>query len=170
LATSLSPLSDIERAILKEHFFDLDSVSWESRLTHLIYSTGMHPAVPADPARWNLHIETDILVWNRPKTRELVSVPIDPDIRGWVEEMISFLSSTPRQPQAVKEAVRKFGVEIGLPGLRPRGLRHDYIFRVLAARGIMEARELSGTTTRILMGYARRQLARDALRDPRGLF
>jgi hypothetical protein len=170
VADSLHPLTDRERATLKAGFRDWDPTSTDSRITHLLYSTGMHPVCLGNPLEFYLVVQDGIFTWERAKTRMQISVPVDPDVEPWAEALLSELRIQPLHPVTVNERVHAFGQTIDLPGLTPRGLRHDFSYRALKARGLGEARELTGTTTEILANYARRELARDVARDPRGLF
>ncbi len=165
---SLSPLSDLERATLLRAF-SLDD-SFESRLTHLLFSTGMHPSVAARPGAHRLHLEDGILVWNRPKTGRMIAVPVDPAIAPWLPVLIEQLREARFHPVTVNQKVHEFGEKWGLSGLTPRGLRHDFANRAAVSQGIISARELTGTTTDILMGYARRELSKATAKDPKGLF
>ncbi len=130
----------------------------------------MHPACLGNPRRWAMSLSETVLTWRRAKTEQQVSVPIDPDIRDWLGDLISSLEERPIHPVNVAKMVRAFGEAHGLSGLTPRTLRHDYAYRAVQSQGFMAARELTGTTTEILMGYARRQMAEAASRDPKGLF
>jgi integrase len=165
---SLTPLSDQERKQLLDAFARDDS--FESRLTHLFFSTGMHPIVAARPKSHRLHLEGDILVWNRPKTNRLIAVPIDSSIKPWVPDLLKELQEAGHHPVNLAQKVGIFGERYGLAGLTPRGLRHDFANRAVESLGFIAARELTGTTTDILMGYARRDLSKQAAKDPKGLF
>lgn len=162
MATSTTPLSDDERTALLRNFVK-DPDSLESQLSHLIYSTGMHPAVPADPTRWNVHVETHgdvrLLVWVRPKNKKLVAIPYDPGLDPWFPNLLEVLRLKRYHPVYVNQLVHAFGTRSGILGLTPRSLRHDYCFRAVGKHGVVIARELTGTTTDVLMGYARRQIS-----------
>lgn len=170
MADSLHPLSDGERLRLKDAFRHWDAVSVDSQLTHILYSTGMHPACLADPARWSMSVGDGLVTWDRAKTRTQVSVPLDPDLLPFLERRIADLRARPIHPVNIAKAVGRFGAKASVAGLTPRGLRHDFAYRAVVAQGFIAARELTGTTTAILMGYARRELAREAGRNPKGLF
>lgn len=168
VADSVSPLSDSERQILLAAF--RADQTMPSKLTHFHYSTGAHPAVASDPKHWRLRVEDGNVVWNRPKTRAFVAVPIDPEISGWLSWLIDYLEAAAYHPVTINKLVASFGQKIGLPGLRPRGLRHDFCYRAVQSWGMADARTLTGTSLPVLMSYAARDLAKRASKDPRGLF
>ena len=165
---SLSPLSDSERRHLLAAFAQDDS--FPSKVAHTIFSTGAHPVVLARPGSHRLHLEDGTLVWNRPKTGRLIAVPVDPSIAPWLPSLIEELREARFHPVRINQLVHAFGEKWGLPGLTPRGLRHDFANRAVESQGLIAARELTGTTTEVLMGYARRELSKQAARDPKGLF
>jgi integrase len=172
---SVDRLSDPDRATLLRAFAMRSAdADLAYRVTRFIFSTGAHPAVLSDPARWNLRIEGAMLTWHRPKTDQEVNVPIDPAIEGWLPAFIDQLEVEHRHPVFVNRLVHRFGEQTGLPDITPRTLRHDYSYRALESQGLLAARALTGTTTRTLLGYsgskASKVAAQQAADNPKGLF
>ena len=130
----------------------------------------MHPCVLAEALRHHLTIGDSVISWNRPKTRKPIHVPVDPAIASWVGDLIQTAMIMPVHRVTLAQKVGGFGRSVGLVGLTPRGLRHDFAYRVVLARGVLSAREYTGTTTDVLFGYANRQMAAEDAKDPRGLF
>ena len=151
------PLADDERAVLVASFPRFDDV--RSHLTHLIYSTGAHPCVFSYPNNWNFQREGRTLTWNRPKTDRAVAVPLDQTMLTWLDSLVLHLKERQVSAIRINQLVHDHGERIGMGWLSPRTLRHDFAWRAVQKYGIIEAREYTGTTTEVLMGYARRELA-----------
>lgn len=169
MADSTHPLSETERHTLVRAF-GLYPADLDGQLTHVLFSTGMHPTCLGNPKRWRMNLSDGILTWNRAKTDQMVSVPVDPAIANYLPDLLNALEERPMHPVNVAKAVKRFGEKSGVFGLTPRTLRHDFAFRAVEARGPVDARELTGTTTDVLMSYARREIAKAVAKDPKGLF
>jgi integrase len=172
---SVDRLSDADRATLERAFTEsAPTAGLAYKVTRFIFATGAHPLVVGDPKRWNLRQEGALLVWHRPKTSQEVNVPLDPRIAEWVPSFLAEMAAEPRTAVYVNKLVHRFGASVGLPNITPRTLRHDYSYRALEGQGLLSARALTGTTTRVLLRYAgskaSKQAALKAAADPKGLF
>jgi hypothetical protein len=171
---SVNRLADEDRARLLAAFEAQAPLGgFDYMVTRLLYETGMHPAVLSDPELCLLRIVSTkgvpLLTWLRKKTNQPIKVSIPKSIQdaGWLPGFIEALKVEKRNPVFLNEVVHRFGrTKAGLPALTPRTLRHDFIFRKLKERGLLDARALSGTTTPILLRYAGEiQTEEAALRD-----
>jgi integrase len=170
---SVNRLADEDRARLLAAFEAQAPLGgFDYFVTRLIYETGMHPSVLCEVELRLLRIVTtpqgvQLLQWRRPKTTQLVETSIPKPIAGWLPGFIEELKAVKRNPVFINEVVHRFGrTKADLPALTPRTLRHDFAFRKLSQRGLLDARSLSGTTTQILLRYSGEIQTREAaLRD-----
>ncbi len=158
-----------------------DRWPWPPRRVLLfLYYTGAHPEVLVHPRRRHLVVREDHLQWFRPKNRKPMSMPITDNLRPWIEEFVAGL----REPQEhkfvtsyyrvkgmartdplrarqqdvcylpVTYLVKRVSVEIGLPGLSPRGIRHDRGERIRQVRGdLADVQNYLGTTPSVAARY-----------------
>jgi len=164
---STEPLSPEDETIVREwsaaHALDADpGTRRQARTIALLFRTGMHPVVLALPVEFRLRYSYPprVLSWNRPKTLRPIRCPLKESELPWLEDFLKTL--TPLDPSRIRQIVHEGGAKMGMPELTPRALRHDLAAR-LAERNVNAARELTGTTLRVLIGYAQRREARDAL-------
>jgi len=116
------------------------------------YHTGIHPAGLRRAAKNGLRLDRGKVCWNRPKTAKPIAVPIPRSMEVWVPAFIR--AQTGRSEKTYQRIVEEAGVALGLPGLTPRSLRHDYLTRVAETTGdIREVQRLGGTTMATAIGY-----------------
>ena len=96
-------------------FRDFDLVAEESRITHVLFSTGMHPVCLGNPLEFLLVMSDGLFTWERAKTRAQVSVPVDPAVEPWADDLLAGFRSRPLHPTNVNQAVHRFGRSINLP-------------------------------------------------------
>lgn len=164
LKSSTQPLPPEDEELVRnwcfEHAHDADeAVRRWARTTAMLFTFGMHPIVLTQPRyeiRWNP--KRRVLTWLRPKTYEFMEFPLAEGKLPWIEEFLGDLR--PLDPSAIKRAVRKAGLRMGVPKLCPRNLRHDVAARLVERGSISAARKLTGTTPRVLLGYAMRAEAK----------
>lgn len=91
--------------------------------------TGMHVSVLAEPKKYNLRIDKDEIVWDRPKKKGKVaytSIPISKHIDFKLQEFIDDLKKRKRRGsrQYFYELVKECGEKAGIFNVSPMSLRH----------------------------------------------
>ncbi len=164
MASTTAPLSQEDQARLESQLKVLPPDDFSVRLVQMFFRTGIHPKVLADPERYSLSIDGDVLTWRRTKNLQYIRFPIVPEIRDWLPEFIVDLETRSHgkyRGRAVNRAlyylrlVKQVGVSIGIPGLSCRGLRHTAIWKCMRKfHDVNEARRLFGVTAQIALNYA----------------
>lgn len=94
-------------------------------LVVMFLSTGMHPAVLADPSAFSCAWDADFISWKRPKTLKPITLAWSAAMReGDALEDITRLKGLTRQ--YLHGLVSSAGDEAGIKDANPRALRHDY--------------------------------------------
>jgi integrase len=164
--STTTPLEDDERQLLLTNVRRRDDIG--ARTTWFIYSTGAHPWCLSNPKLSRFRVTEDQGMKHlnfrlaKPATRRDpdLHVPLNPEIQPWVQAFIE--SELGYSEREYYRRVTMFGESIGLEGLSPRTLRHDFCLRILTAVDwdVEAAKPLTGTTTEVLLGYARRRRQR----------
>lgn len=162
--TSTQPLSPDDEEVVRnwclENAYSTDPVvRRQARTTAVLFTFGMHPIVLTQPRyelKWNP--KRRVLTWFRAKTFEAMEFPLAEGKLPWIEEFLGDLR--PMDPTAIHSVVMRAGRRMGVPRLCPRALRHDVAARVVERGSISAARKLTGTTPRVLLGYALRAEAK----------
>lgn len=115
-------------------------------------ATGIHPIDLSLADEANLRVEGVYAKWDRAKNNRPMEVPLPPDVQPWAQD---FVESLPRYSTNVWGAlVRKIGVQVGLPFLSPRAMRHTAIKVALDKTGsISDAQRFAGATRPVTLGY-----------------
>jgi len=121
------PLTDLEyNKLLKA----ATSRSEECKKIILLYRwAGMHESVLAEPIKYNLRVENDRIIWDRPKkkgkeayTSIKISKNVDFDVSAFIDELKKRKRRISRQ--YFYDVVKNCGLEAGLKGISPMSLRH----------------------------------------------
>lgn len=134
MTDSVHVLTERERLKISEAFSTWPP-SRATRFSELIYRSGMHPVVLAEPETWGLHTEGEFLLWIRPKNRKPIPLPMEPELKPWFSDWWDSYKARPVAREQIWSNIRDFGRQVGVRGLSPRGLRHTFLFR-LAASGL----------------------------------
>lgn len=150
------------RAWVRAHVFDPDpGVREWARVTAAFVFLGIHPAVLAEPERYNLRVDGRYVRWNRTKTLEPITFPMVPELAGWFPQWLN--ERRPWSRCTLWRYVKRVGEICGVPELCPRVERHTMAARLVERTGFNTAKALTGTTDKVLINYARRAALRSDL-------
>ncbi len=153
--SSIRPLDIAGIRWLIERLKALDERDTGRRIVEFMLYTGAHPSVLGDPKRYNLGLGSDgLLTWHRPKTRDLVIVPIPPGPRLWIPDLIRHLSHERYHPVTVNRFVHETGALCGMPDLTPRCLRHTFGYIVwLETHDVNRVMSVLSCSAKVALNY-----------------
>jgi integrase len=127
------------------------------RTVEAILYTGVHPAALGHPSDWRMRVRDDgQLEWRRPKTKRAVFVPLPPDVRAWLPDLLAEYDRRPLHPTNLNQLVHATGALIGFPDLTPRGLRHTFGARAwITYRDVNLVMDWLGCDLRTVLTYVR---------------
>jgi integrase len=94
----------------------------EKRILEIFLETGMHPEVMANPEAHEMEIESDRLMWNRPKTFKLCMWEYPPDKSDMVQNFIG--NDLGYDPSTYWRWVKAISDRAGFKHVSPLTLRH----------------------------------------------
>ncbi|MGP8073691.1 MAG: hypothetical protein ACLP74_01515 [Thermoplasmata archaeon] len=124
------------------------------------YYLGIHPSTLADPASAHLRSDGAVAEWSRVKTGKSIRFPLGPEMRPWFKEWIESLPV--RNRRTYWRILHTVGKDLGFH-LSPRASRHDVAARLMEKVSFNTAKDLTGTTDKILIDYGRRAAAKPEL-------
>lgn len=154
------------------------------QVVYVLWRTGFHVSILCNPKRWGVRVADGFIEWKRPKTKAHAKITLHADIRGFVAEFFETLPirsaiapssvgvardvTVPGQAPKFKQPidlgyvyytrmVKAVGEFVGVPGLSPRTLRHQFIADMFEATGgdIPLVVQIAGTSAQTVLNYAK---------------
>lgn len=150
------PITGVELVRLEQGLAILPGDRGRRTVEAILY-TGVHPAALGHPASWRMKVRDDgQLEWRRPKTRRAIFVPLPPEVRSWLPDLLAEYNKAPMHPTNVNQLVHATGALIGFPELTPRSLRHTFGVRAWKKyRDVNLVMDWLGCNVRTVLTYVR---------------
>lgn len=149
--------------VLKAKSFGTDEYRESTRtrietILDVLWATGCHPSVLADPKRHSIVVKNDGLAeysmtWRRPKKKGLAGYCAMPISDELAERLDAYIAGETFSRKTIWQYVAECANEAGVHDVTPRTLRHTVGFRIFKALGPSAAKESLNVSDRVLQYY-----------------
>lgn len=108
---ALRPFSPAEREKVVEVAEEVSV--WRGRLVRYFLWQGLHPATLYDSERFHTRVEGGRLVWNRPKNKRSMDMPLSGQVGPWLPQFLA--EPRPRSRQRYDQMLRELEPACGFP-------------------------------------------------------